>query len=65
VSYSPDGRAIAAGGSDGKIRVWDAAGGQLVGDLSYEHRKGSVCAVNWAMGGLVVGDRDGNVVIWR
>jgi WD40 repeat protein len=34
LAFSPDGRALAAGSVDNRIRVWDAAGGDLLVELT-------------------------------
>ncbi len=41
VAFSPDGTLVATGGSDPKIKVWDAHSGALVLELDTEHSDGS------------------------
>lgn len=41
VSFSPDGRLIAAGGREGIIRVWDVASGRLLHALAHSESKES------------------------
>jgi WD40 repeat protein len=34
LAFSPDGASVAAGHDDGKVRIWDVAGQQLVGEIA-------------------------------
>ena len=37
VAFSPDGRRLAGGGSDGRARIWDVESGELVTECKKEH----------------------------
>jgi WD40 repeat protein len=61
VAWSPDGRRIAAGGTDGMVRVWDAAAGKEV--VAFQAHPGSVRALAWSPDGrrLATAGADGGV----
>jgi WD40 repeat protein len=65
VAYSPDGRWIASGGWDSKIRLWDAATGELCATLPH---KGIVAALQFTPDGTRIisgGDLKGELVVWN
>jgi WD40 repeat protein len=64
VAWSPDGRFLASAGSDGTVRVWDAARGGLVRTL--EAHEGSVNSVAWSPDRpfLASGSDDRTVRVW-
>jgi small GTP-binding protein len=62
VSWSGDGRVV-SGGSDGTVRLWDAASGRELSVL--EGHKDWVLSVSWSGDGRVVsGGSDGTVRLW-
>ncbi|MDY7096470.1 MAG: pentapeptide repeat-containing protein, partial [Acidobacteriota bacterium] len=63
-AWSPDGRFLASGSSDGSVRVWDAASGEERRVLSGSG--GIVWSVCWSSGGeeLASGSEDGSVRVW-
>ncbi|MEI2778522.1 MAG: pentapeptide repeat-containing protein [Tetrasphaera sp.] len=63
VAYAPDGTRLASG-SDGEVRIWDAATGQPIHTLT--GHTGGVWAVAYAPDGtrLASGSGDGTVRIW-
>jgi WD40 repeat protein len=65
LDVSPDGRSIAAGGSDGIVRVWRRADGKLLRALS--GHAGSVWSVAFSPDGrrLVSGSTDSSVLVWE
>jgi len=62
VAYSPDGARLVTGGSDGTVRVWDAASGQELVTLLAGATK--VTGVAWA-GDRVFATAGGPVLVWR
>ncbi|HEU0089615.1 MAG TPA: hypothetical protein VFQ77_18550, partial [Pseudonocardiaceae bacterium] len=64
VAYSPDGTHLLSGGDDGSVRVWDAATGAPVHQLS--GHTGAVWSVAYSPDGthLLSGGDDGSVRVW-
>lgn len=64
VAYSSNGKLIAAGGNDSKVRVWDVATGRPL--WSREHHHGEVKAVAFSPQGdvLASGGTDQKVLLW-
>jgi WD40 repeat protein/beta-lactamase regulating signal transducer with metallopeptidase domain len=65
LTYSPDGRALAARGSGMAVRVWDVASGKEVGQL--KGHGGRVETVAFAPDGktLASGSKDTTVLLWN
>jgi WD domain, G-beta repeat/KAP family P-loop domain len=64
VAFSPDGAALASGGSDGSVRVWDARTGEQRAQLT--GHTGTVLSVAFSPDGaaLASGGSDGSVRVW-
>ncbi|MFZ9753320.1 MAG: WD40 repeat domain-containing protein, partial [Cyanobium sp.] len=64
VTWSADGQRLASGGSDGTVRVWEAASGRELAVL--EGHKGLVRSVSWSSDGqlLASGGEEGTVRLW-
>ncbi len=64
VTFSPDGRRLLTGGSDGTARVWDAATGECL--RVYDWRVGEIDLVAWSPDGTTAAaaNRAGEVVVW-
>lgn len=65
VDYSPDGQRIASGCADNKLRVWNAASGQLLGE--YSGHTAYIWDVAWSPDGrqLATAGEDGTARLWE
>jgi WD40 repeat protein len=66
LAASPDGRLLAGGGSDNRVRIWEAVSGKLQAVL--EGQKGKVAAAAFSPDSSVLAsasDVDGMVWLWR
>ena len=65
MAWSPDGARLLSGGSDGTLRLWEAASGRELAVL--EGHKGQVSSVAWSPDGarLLSGGGDGTVRLWE
>jgi WD40 repeat protein len=65
VAFSPDGKTVATGGTDGNVRLWDAATQQEIGPPMSSDAK-PLAAVAFSPDGVLVaaGSADGNVQLW-
>jgi WD40 repeat protein len=66
VAFSPDGRTVATGSTDGNVRLWDAATQQEIGPPMSSDAQ-PVTAVAFSPDGTLVaaGSTDGNVQLWN
>jgi WD40 repeat protein/serine/threonine protein kinase len=64
VTWSPDGRRLATGGSEGTVKIWDAVTGRALAILS--GHTGAVRSVAWSPDGrrLASAGQDATVKIW-
>jgi len=64
VTYGPNGKYLASGGSDQTVRLWDVNTGKLL--HTYQGHQGSVLVVRFSPDGknLVSGSADGTIKIW-
>ena len=62
VDFSPDGKLLAAGDKNGKVKIWDLPSGPAI---TFQHET-SVLSVNFSSDGklLAAGDKNGKVKIW-
>ena len=63
-AYSPDGRRVVSGGTDGRVLLWDAATHRRIGSLAARH--GAVLAARFAPGRaslIALGFEDGTVAL--
>ena len=65
VAFSPDGKTLAAGGSDGTVRLWDVPGGRPIGQPLTGHAD-QILSVAFSPDGktLAAGGSDGTVRLW-
>jgi WD40 repeat protein len=66
LGFSPDGRRIVAGSSDGTVATFDTSSGRRMAGPQVAHPGGSVDAVAFAPGGRIIlsGGGDGTVRLW-
>lgn len=64
VAYSPDGRLIAVGGGDHKIRLYDAKTGKATAEISGHN--GAINSVRFSPDGMQIASasRDSTVILW-
>ena len=74
LAFSPDGRLLATGSSDGWLEVWDADSGKLSAELQYQgrdelmsHDGDGIVAVGWGLDGELLGSggRNGELRVWK
>lgn len=67
VALAPDGVRMAVGGDDGRVTLWHATGGLLLGVLTTLPNNAAVTSLSWDSTGarLVVGGSDGHARVWR
>jgi WD40 repeat protein len=65
VAFSPDGSLLASAGDDMRVRLWDAATGEAVGDVLQGHTDW-VMSVTFSPDGslLASGARDRKIILW-
>lgn len=64
IAFSPDGKMLAAGGEESKIRIFDLAAGAQLNEL--KDHTATVNSIAWSKGGrhLASACRDGTLRVW-
>lgn len=64
IVFSPDGKMLAAGGEESKIRIFDLAAGSQLNEL--KDHTATVTSIVWSTNGrhLASGCRDGSLRVW-
>jgi WD40 repeat protein len=67
VKFSPDGKLLACGGSDGTVRLWDVASGKQIATFAGLDTAKDVFAVTFSPNGrmLAAADSSGKIKIWN
>jgi WD40 repeat protein len=66
LEFSSDGRTLATGGNDGKLRLWDAVTAQPRGQPIDAHEDGVYCLAFSGDGrALATGSLDGKLRLWK
>jgi hypothetical protein len=63
LALTPDGHTLAAGGADGRLRLWEMITGKEIGTLS-GHAQAVVAVAVWSQGGLVATASQRQVLVW-
>ena len=65
VSFSPNGRRLITGGSDGMVRIWDGRSGQPL--MAFKGHRSRVLSIAWTPDNstFVTGGSDGAARLWR
>ena len=64
VAFSPDGKTVVSGGSDGTVRLWDTATGQETGSPFTASLAGKINSVAFSPDGKTVASGGNDGVIW-
>ena len=64
LAFNPDGKVLATGGGDGKVRLWDSASGQLIKELGSHSATVVDLAFNPDGTRIVTSSEDQTVKIW-
>ena len=65
VAYCPDGKAVASGGHDGSVRLWDVPGRRLISHVG-NHQNGSTASLFTPDGRLgLSSSHDSTIRVWQ